>query len=280
MCAAATSDYFVISDSDVRVQPNYLREIMSAIVQPGVGMVTCLYRGVPTGGLWARLEALGMSVEMTSGVLVADMLEGMRFALGPTMAIRREVLDAVGGMAGLAEYCADDYLLGQRAFAAGWQVVLSHHVIDHVVVSRDFRSSVLHQVRWMKSTRFSRGLAHIGTGLTFAMPYGLLGCAAGLWMKRPALAGVMLGIAVLNRFLLALVSGWNVVRDRRVLRDFWLYPLRDLMGFAFWCASFFGNTIHWRGERYTLHRGGRMRRIAVPDSSAPESKPVAVDRLA
>src|SRR5262249_16731929 len=147
----------------------------------------------------SRLEALGMSVEMTSGVIVADMLEGMRFALGPTMAIRRDVLDKVEGIAPLADYCADDYLLGLKAHRAGWRVVLSPYIIDHIVVSPAVRPTLLHQVRWMKSTRFSRGLAHVGTGLTFAMPYGLLGLAAGLALGRPVAGLAMLALAVLNR---------------------------------------------------------------------------------
>jgi len=217
---------------------------------------------------------------MTSGVIVADVLEGMRFALGPTMAIRRDVLDATGGLRELADYCADDYVLGQKVHQLGWKVALSPHVIDHVVISREFQPSILHQIRWMKSTRFSRGLAHIGTGLTFATPYGFLAAAGALIAQQPALTMALIGWAVTNRILMALISGWGVVRDPRALRDCWLYPVRDLMGFCFWCASFVGDTVVWRDDVYRLEAGGKMKRVRTSGAEKPESEAVAVDNLA
>src|SRR5271165_7120284 len=156
MYVRAAHDYLIISDSDVQVAPNYIAEVVRPLLLPGNGMVTCLYRGVSTGGLWSKLEALGMSVEMTSGATVANLLEGMKFALGPTMAMRRDVLDAVGGFEPLADYCADDYVLGREIAESGRQVVMSDPVIDHVVINRSFDCSMRHQIRWLKSTRFSR----------------------------------------------------------------------------------------------------------------------------
>jgi ceramide glucosyltransferase len=280
MYAAATSDYLVISDSDVHVQANYTREVIGPLLDRKVGLVTCLYRGVPTGGLWSLLEALGMSVEMTSGVIVANMLEGMRFALGPTMATRRDVVDAIGGFSILADYCADDYILGEKIHSLGEAVILSHHVIDHIVVSRAFRPSILHQVRWMKSTRFSRRMGHIGNGLTFAVPFGLIGLLWGLVANHQAIGFALLFASVLNRVLLALISGWYVVADKLSLRYCWLYPVRDLMGFGFWCASFFGSTIVWRDQRYRLKSGGRMVKDGASAKTKSASGAVAVDDLA
>jgi ceramide glucosyltransferase len=279
MYAAASHDYLVISDSDVGVQPNYLREIVGPLLNPQVGMVTCVYRGVPTGGIWSQLEALGMSVEMTSGVIVADMLEGMRFALGPTMAIRRQVLDAVGGFGVLANYCADDYVLGHLVHASGHSVSLSRHVIEHFVIDRSLKASLQHQARWMKSTRFSRPKGHIGSGLTFAMPFGLLAGLAGFWAQRPLLGGALLAWAVLNRIIISIAVGWGVVRDRRALRYCWLYPIHDFLGFCFWCASFLSRTIVWRGEQYRLELGGTMVRTGTPRTEKP-SGAVAIDDLA
>jgi len=258
MYAAARYDYLVISDSDVQVKPNYIREVVAPLLSGEASMVTCLYRGVSSGGFWSRLEALGMSVEMTSGVLVSDLLEGMNFALGPTMAIRRDVLDAIGGFDPLAVYCADDYVLGQRVAESGNQVLLSTHVIDHVVVNRALQASLLHQVRWMKSTRFSRPVGHLSSVLSFAMPFGLLGLAAALALGNPPLGGILLLAAVLNRVILSLVAGWRIVGDPHALRLCWLYPLRDLMGFGFWLCSFLGSTIVWRGHRYRLELDGLM----------------------
>lgn len=285
MYAQVSHDYLVISDSDVQVSPNYLREVIAPLLDQKVGLVTCLYRGVPTGGMWSRLEALGMSIEMTAGVVVADMLEGMRFALGPTMATRRDVLQAVGGFEVLADYCADDYLLGHKVYKSGMRVVLSEHVIDHVVFNRAFKPSILHQLRWMKSTRFSRPKGHIGTLLTFAMPFGLLALGAGAAAGHPVLGLALFAWAVLNRLLMAVTAGWGAVHDWRSLRDCWLYPVRDLMGFFFWSASFVGRRIVWRGDLYRLEYGGKMTRIGGTSPGAPAadkaaSATVAVDNLA
>src|SRR5512146_201740 len=280
MAAVASSNYLVVSDSDVNVTPGYLREVIRPLLRPEVGMVTCLYRGVPSSGLWSRLEALGMSVEMTAGVVVADMLEGLKFALGPTMAIRREVLEAAGGFRVLADYCADDFVLGQRVFEAGKQVVLSHYVLNHVALHQRCMASLQHQVRWMKSTRFSRPKGHIGTGLTFAMPFGLMGMAAGLAIGDPLLGLALFLFAALNRMAEALLAGWGVVKDPMALRYFWLYPARDLMGFFLWCASFASTSIVWRGERYELRMGGKMVRAGAAAELAHESETVAVDELA
>jgi ceramide glucosyltransferase len=261
MIPHSTAPYLVITDSDVYVRPDCLREVVAPLLDPANGMVTCLYRGVAAGGFWSKLEALGMSVELTSGVLVANMLEGMKFALGPTMAIRRELLNSIGGMAALSQYCADDYILGNLAHAAGKRVVLSTHVISHVAMNTSFRASLTHQIRWMRSTRFSRSAGHFGTGLTYAMPFGLLGLVAGLLCNSPQLGLGLFAWAYMNRTIQTIVSGWNVVGDRESLRYCWLYPLRDLMGFIVWCGSFTGREIVWRNERYRLVADGKMIRV-------------------
>ena len=261
MMDEASSNHLVISDSDVEVAPDYLRRLIPPLLDPGVGCVTTVYRGKPTDGLWARLEALGMSVEMTAGVLVAEMLEGMKFALGPTMAVRRDTLDAIGGFAQFGDYCSDDFLMGKRIAAAGYKVVLSRHVIDHVILHESLHQSLVHQTRWMKSTRYSRPVGHLGMALTFAVPYGVLGLLAGAASRRPLLGAVIFAATLLNRALLSVVAGWGAVRDPRSLARCWLYPLRDLMGFGFWLASYFSDKIRWRGERYRLEVGGKMLRI-------------------
>ena len=271
MVAAAHYPYLVITDSDVQVKPNFLAQVVRPLLDSSVGMVTCLYRGVPSGGWWSRLEALGMSVEMSSGVLVAEMLEGMKFALGPGMATRKDVLARFGGIKVLGAYCSDDFLLGQLTDAVGKKVVLSRHVIDHVAMNRSARASLAHQLRWMKSTRFSRPLGHAGTGLTFAMPFGLLGLAAGIAMGSWTRGLGLLSLAILNRVVQSIFIGWGVLRDRRSLWFCWLYPVRDLLGFFLWFAGYFGTEIVWRGEHYQLGAGGKMTRKAGPLSAAPDS---------
>ena len=265
----AAHDYLIISDSDVAVEPNYIAEVVQPMLDPRNGMVTCLYRGKPTGGLWSRLEALGMSVEMTAGAIVANLIEGMKFALGPTMAIRRDALEAIGGFEPLAEYCSDDYVLGRNVAESGRRVMMSHHVIDHVVINRDFASSMHHQIRWMKSTRFSRRAGHASSVLTFAMPFGVLGLIGAFGLQQWASGAWLFVAAYLNRVIFSLVAGWGVVGDRRACSSAWLYPLRDFMGFIFWCASYSGRIIIWRGDQYRLEGGGRMVLVQAGAASTP-----------
>jgi ceramide glucosyltransferase len=260
MEAVAAHDIFVISDSDVRVTPGYLRAAALPFADPRVGGITCPYRGVAAeGGLWARLEAVGMSVEMTAGVLVARQMEGMQFTLGPTMAFRRESIRRMGGFRVTADYCADDFVLGNETFRLGETVVLSHHAIDHMVINSSFSQSMLHQVRWMKSTRFSRPKGHFGTALTFSMPFGLLGFAAALAIGHVTLAVGLLAWAVASRLALSIAVGNWVVRDKSWFGLLVLYPIRDLMGFLFWAASYTSSRILWRGRKFQLLPGGKMR---------------------
>jgi ceramide glucosyltransferase len=260
MEAFASHDIFVISDSDVRVEPDYLRAVVLPFADPNVGAITCPYRGVAVdGGVWARLEAVGMSVEMTAGVLAARLTEGMQFTLGPTMAFCRDVIRGMGGFSVTAEYCADDFILGNETWKLGRTVVLSHHAIDHMVINTSLASSFKHQVRWMKSTRFSRPKGHFGTALTFSMPFGLLGLAGGILAHRPALGTVLFAWALVIRWTLSFAVGMAVVQDRSWFGLLVLYPIRDLMGFFFWAASYLSNRIVWRGRIFELLPGGRMR---------------------
>ena len=271
MHAVAEHDIFIISDSDVRVTRSYIREVTAPFASDTVGAVTCLYRGVADRSLWSKLEAAGMSVEMTSGVLTANLLEGMQFALGPTMAVRRRCVERMGGFGVLGPYCSDDFLLGAKVAEEGEIVVLSRHVIDHIILNLSLMTSLRHQTRWMKSTRFSRPLGHLGTALTFAVPFGLLACFAALAIHRPVLGLSLLGYSIAQRMLLAgVLSAWAVEEPHR-LRTILLYPIRDLLGFCCWAASYAGSTILWRGRRYRLTRGGLMHPAGSGQSKNPQS---------
>lgn len=262
MYAATSNEFFIISDSDVCVRPSYVRAVIAPLLDRGVGLVTCVYRGVPTTDTWSLLESLGYSVEMTSGVIVSNMLEGMTFALGPTMATRRDVVAAVGGIEALGSFYADDYVLGNRVSKTQCKVVLSTEVIEHVSCHRGLKASLQQQVRWMRSTRFSRPAGHFSSVLTFAMPFGILAMLASVPIGHAEWGFTLLVTAIANRMLLAIVAGWGVVHDRRALWLCWFYPVRDLMGFCFWCASYFGRDIVWRGgERFRFQPGGSMLRV-------------------
>ncbi len=276
MQGVAQHKIFVVSDSDVSVTPDYLRAVVEPLSDDRIGMVTCLYRGVPlaatkSGGssFWSSLEAVGMSVEMSSGVLVAELLEGMRFALGPTMVVRRELLDGAGGFTAIGDYHGDDFMLGNLIAGHGHRVVLSTHSIEHHILNTSFVSSALHQIRWMRGTRFYRPKGHLGTVLTFSMPYGLLSTGVALALHQPSLAVILLTWSWATRVVLAACVGRVVVREPRVWRNAMLYPLRDLLGFFFWSASYLGNHVLWRGEVYELLRGGLMRNRSQPVDREP-----------
>ena len=260
MESAAAHQILVISDSDVRVGPGYLRAVALPFADPEVGAVTCPYRGIAAeGGLWARLEAVGMSVEMTAGVLAAQAVEGMQFVLGPTMAFRRDVIRRMGGFRVTADYCADDFVLGNQAYKLGSRVALSHYAIDHMVINSGFVSTIKHQVRWMKSTRFSRPKGHLGTALTFSIPFGLLAWLAASASAHPWWGLGLFGWSLATRIVLALAVGRAVVNDSSWFGLLMLYPIRDLMGFCFWAASYLSNRIVWRDRILELLPGGKMR---------------------
>ena len=270
MQAAATHQFLVVSDSDVSVTPDYLRAVIAPFEDSRVGLVTCLYRGVAGGSFWSSLEAAGMSIEMSAGVLVAEMFEGMKFALGPTMVVRRASLEELGGFRALGPYHADDFILGNLIAGAGHRVVLSTHAIDHHVLNLSLLSSVLHQIRWMKSTRFSRPKGHLGTGLTFAIPYGLMAAVAAVALGHPLLAAGLLFWSWGSRVTLAGLVGRLVVAEPRLLRIMLLYPLRDLLGFGYWMASYFSNQVRWRGQVYNLQHDGFMQQDSEPGEPEPE----------
>jgi ceramide glucosyltransferase len=258
MIAESSADFLIITDSDIKVAPDFVRNMVPPLLDPKNGLATSFYRGVPAAGLWSTLEALGMSVEMPSGVMVADMMEGMRFAMGAVMATRRDVLEKIGGISSTRDYYSDDFVLGHQIWSAGYRVLLSHHFVEHVLMPHTFRETFGDQLRWMKSTRYSRPKGHVGSGLTFAMPFGILGLIAASALGHPYIGAALLAWAFLNRTMQCLTVGWVLLRDPRALSYCWLYPLRDLLGFCTWAGSFLSRTFFWRGETYLFADGGRI----------------------
>ncbi len=264
MQVAAKHEIFVVSDSDVLVTPDYLRAVVAPLADDGIGLVTCLYRGVALPArkdrsFWANLEAVGMSVEMSSGVLVAEMLQGMAFALGPTMVVRRGCLNGAGGFTAIGGHHGDDFMLGNLMAANGHKVVLSTHAVEHHILNTSFGLSARHQIRWMRGTRFYRPKGHLGTVLTFSVPYGLVAATVALALHQPMMAVLLFGWSWATRVALAAVVGGLVVREPRPWCSAMLYPIRDLLGFLLWNASYLGNDVLWRGEVYELLQGGLMR---------------------
>ncbi len=257
----AEYDLFLTSDADVRVAPNYLLRMIQNLKDAKSGLASCIYLGTAYGGRAAsfasRLDAVGKSVEMSSGVLVADMLEGTKFALGATMAVRRKSFEDVGGFDHLGQFYADDFELGNRLAKQGTGVKMATHIIQLMVQDTPFWLSFRNQLRWMQSTRRSRPWGHLGSGLTFAMPFGLLALVWGLVAGHPV-AGLLwlLGVAV-NRWLQA-GAILGVMRDPDWGFNVAIYPLRDLLGSVLWVGSYAGERFYYRGTVYKLKAGGRV----------------------
>lgn len=259
--SVARQDVFITSDADVRVAPDYLLRMVQNLKDPKLAIASCIYVGTAYGGrqasFVAKLDAVGKSVEMTSGVLVADMIEGTKFALGATMALRREAFQQVGGFAELGQFYADDFELGNRLSKQGRGVKMATHIVQLMVQDQPFWLSFRNQLRWMQSTRRSRPWGHLGTGLTFAMPYGLLGFLWCLLAQHP-LAGVLwLAAMVVNRWLQA-ASILGAIEDPAWVRNVAIYPLRDLLGSVLWLGSYGGERFYYRGRIYKMRAGGRV----------------------
>jgi ceramide glucosyltransferase len=253
MAAQARHEFLVISDSDTRVAPDYLRRVAAPFADPEVGLVTALYRGVAPAGLAAHLERLIVHTLFVPGVLVAYLLEGMTFALGATMALRRKVLDGLGGFAAFANVLADDYQIGQRAVAAGHTVALADTMVDCVLGRIPFRDFFARQVRWARTMRSCRPAGYLGTIIRHGVFLSLLYLLA----EGPTALGLGLLVATMAlRQVVAVTVSTKVLRVADPARGLWLLPLADALSIALWVLAFVGNTITWRGLRYRMGRGG------------------------
>ncbi len=241
----------LVNDSDIAVDPGYLRAVTGPLDDPAVGLVTCLYRAQAES--WAgRLEALGIATEFAPSVLVARLLGVAEFALGSTMVFRAHTLRQIGGFDAIADYLADDYQLGRRFRGLGYRIEFAPVVVETSLGGESWRETWLHQLRWSRTIRVSHPSGYYGYGVTHATFWSLVAFAAGVWW-----AGAF---ALAVRIAAGCLVGSSVLKDRRVLPRFWLIPLRDLCGFAVWLAGLAGRTVEWRGRKLALSAGGRIRR--------------------
>jgi ceramide glucosyltransferase len=258
MLSDARYEQLIVNDSDIRVQPDYLRRIMAPLANEKVGMVTCLYRGEAAAPLGSRLESLGISTDFCAGVLVARQLEGgIRFGLGSTLAFRRADLHRIGGFESFVDYLADDYELGKRIVECGLSVELSHVVVTTHLPDYTLRGFLAHQLRWARGVRDSRPGGYLGLVFTFGL---LWSCLAVISAHGAVWAWLLLASVFVLRFAVASVVGGNVLHDHRLLRNLWLIPLRDLIAVGVWIVSLGGRTVTWRGDRFQL-KGGKLSRI-------------------
>lgn len=253
LAAVAAHDFFVVNDSDIRVEPNYLRRVMAELQVQQTGLVTCLYRGVPTGTLGSKLESLGISTDFMAGVLAARQIEGgLRFGLGSTLAFRRRDLEAIGGFEAIADYLADDYELGRRMAERNLQVKLSESVVQTYLPAYNVAGFFSHQLRWARTIRASRPGGYAGLLFTFTLPWAAL---AVILARGATWALGLLAAALAARMAMALVTARLVLRDREFLRWFWLLPVRDFLAVLIWLGGLAGHKITWRGEVFVLEKG-------------------------
>jgi ceramide glucosyltransferase len=268
MLPAARHELLLVNDSDIRVPSDYLRKAITPLRDASVGLVTCLYRGVASPTLGARLEALGISTDFVPGLLSARFLEkGLHFGLGSTLAFRRRDLEAIGGFEALLDYLADDYELGRRIASTGKVVELSSATVVTFLPAYTLRQFFRHQLRWSRTIRDARRWGYAGLLFTFGLPWALVTLLAA---RGAPWAWILFALTFAVRLAVGLIAAVSVLQDEQVLRNIFLLPLRDLIAPLVWAASFMGNRIHWRGDVFDL-KNGRLT-IAKPESSADWKK--------
>ena len=259
MLGSARYEHLIVNDSDIRVEPDYLRRIISPFTNEQVGMVTCLYRGVPASTLGSHLESLGISTDFCAGALAARQIEGgLRFGLGSTLAFRRADLERVGGFKSIVDYLADDYELGRRIADLGLKVVLSDVVVETFLPAYDLPGFLSHQLRWARGVRDSRAAGYFGLVSTFGLMWAGLNVVAA---HATSWSWAVLGLMTLLRLAVAWIVGGHALRDQHVLKNLWLLPARDLIAVFVWVASFAGHTVIWRGDRFAL-KNGKLRPLS------------------
>jgi ceramide glucosyltransferase len=264
LAAEAQHEILVLSDGDVRVGPRYLCEVVAPLADERTGAIICFYRGITERNLGAELEAIGASSDFFAGVLMASWTEGIRFALGASITTTKKWLARIGGFEAMAGVLADDYELGRRIANAGGAVHLSREIVWTMYPAQTARSFWEHQVRWARTVRLCRPASYVGLLFTHGLPWAIL---AALVAPARWIAGAYLLAYVLLRFVMAWTVGVWGVGDAVLRRKFWLIPLRDLLHFCIWLASFASNRITWGGEEFTIHKG-QMVPVASPGADS------------
>ena len=267
LAGEAQNEVLVLTDGDVRVGPNFLREVVAPLADKKVGAVTSFYRGIAEKNPGAELEAVGASSDFFAGVLMAGWTEGISFALGASIATTKKWLGKMGGFEAIADTLADDYELGHRITKAGGEVVLSREAVWTMYPAQTLRSFWDHQVRWARTVRLCRPLSYVGLLLTQGFPWSLL---AALVAPTKRIAAFYLLAYLILRFAMAWTVGIWGVRDEFLRRKIWLVPLRDAIHFVVWLASFGSNRIRWGNIEYAIRKG---RMVPVAGGGSAEAKP-------
>lgn len=259
----ARHDVLVLTDGDIRVAPNYLREVVAPLNDKAVGAVTSFYRAIAQKNLGAELEAIGAASDFFAGVLMANWMEGITFALGASIVTTREWVAKIGGFAAIADMLADDYELGHRIAKMGGRIVLCREAVWTMYPAQTAHGFWQHQVRWARTVRLCRPLSFAGLIFTHGLPWALL---AAVIAPAPWIAAAYLLAYLVLRLTMAWTVGVWGVGDDVLRRKLWMVPLRDAIHFFVWLAGFASNRIHWGGEAFRMEKGQ-----LVPAASRRES---------
>jgi ceramide glucosyltransferase len=243
-------DTVVLSDSDIVVEPGYLRSVAALLARQHGGIVTCLYYGISGEGLWARLSAMAINTHFLPQAITAIALKLAKPCFGSTIAMERSTLERIGGFGRFADDLADDYAIGVAARAEGYKVVTAPFLVGHRCFEGSLRQLLRHQIRVARTIKSIDPIGYAGSIITHPWPLALLGMLSG------STAAALVAVA-------ALAS--RVAVCRCVERRFglpranpWLIPLQDMIAFFVYVASFFGATVHWRGADYRVAADGTL----------------------
>ena len=255
MLPSARHDVLVLSDSDITVSRHWLRHVTDALAAPGVGLVTCLYTGeVPRGEdrIWATLSAMGTSYDFLPNVVLGTSLGLAQPCMGSTIALSRAMLDEIGGFMAFADYLADDYEIGRAVREKGHALAIPAIGVGHTAAETSMSELFRHELRWTRTIRTLNPLGHLGTVITFGFPIALI-------------AAILLDFSWFSLAVVALTVTARLFLKRRIdgifgvhAGPFWLLPVRDLLSFAVFVTSQFGETVHWRGSRFAVEPSGAM----------------------
>ncbi|ELR98270.1 bacteriohopanetetrol glucosamine biosynthesis glycosyltransferase HpnI [Gloeocapsa sp. PCC 73106] len=249
----------VITDSDIQVKPNYLQQVVEPLQDNSVGLVTCLYTSL-TKGFLAAFEALEISTQFHPRVLTAKKIEGIQYAFGSTIVIRKKILEEIGGFLGIADYLADDYQLGNLVSKLGYRVILSDYLVAHRLADVTWRSFFQRQSRWAKCIRVERFWGYLGLIFTqgTVISLALLIATGGVWWSW-----LICLITWTIRMLMAIIVGVKLLKDQVAKKYLILVPIRDLVSFWLWCYNLVGNTVNWRDYKFELAKGGKLIKLEV-----------------
>ena len=251
-------DLVILADSDISVAPDYLARLVAALNAPGVGLVTCLYRGEPQADVWSRLDSMAIDYHFLPDVLVGLAFGLARPCFGSTIALRRQTLVAMGGFEAFLDRLADDNAMGEAVRAAGMRVAIPHFMVVHASPVRSAGELWRHELRWARTVRAVSPLGYTGLGLTHPLPFALLGA----WLSGiGALGAIIIAASIACRLVLQ-VQVDHTLRVR--LNRWWLGPVRDLLSFVIYAAGFFVSVVSWRGIHYKVSADGTLTPLGEP----------------